>query len=671
VRAALGDTQEALLQLARSVATDLGVTTVEHLPPAGDADRAWQALADSGLLTLRADGAGTLELVVCAEELGAALSPAPFVGAAVARELWPEAPGRAVAALDEGLAPDAWGATHVVTVVDGAVHAGPAQALGPTADRSRVAARTSAPAIVGSERSPSATSGDPARAEAVAMLLLAADLVGTGRAALADAVAHVTERHQFGVPVGTFQAVQHMAADAHVQLVAARNLLRAAAWRLDHLGPGALPSVRRAKAVASEAGRAACETACQMFGGLGHTWEHLASVRLRRALVSRAVLGDEHRQWLALAGAAPATTPAGTADADGYDLRDDDVEAGFRQELRRWLASPEGGPGPDWARRLVSAGWVAVSMPTDAGGRALPVTCEAIVSEELGAADRPPPPAIGHLAHALAEFGSPAQRADHLAGMLSGESRWCQGFSEPEAGSDLASIRTRAELVDGEWVIDGRKIWTSDAAWADWILLLCRTGGPGHRGLSVLLVPTTAPGVGISPIRTAWGSDEFAEVVLDGVRVPADAVVGEPGQGWPIAMSLLAVERGPADIGWIARFRRAATRLLADPTAGRTTGAVRSTAWLEALDATVAATLTARSRGTHDTAAGSVDKLLMTRVDQWLHAAVLDAGGVAQLERPGAELELYLWARAASVFGGTSQIQRNIIAQRLLGLPRS
>jgi alkylation response protein AidB-like acyl-CoA dehydrogenase len=668
MRAALGETQQALQALARDVAADLGATTIEELPPAGDAARAWAALRDSGLLSLRADGAGTLELVVCAEELAATLSAAPFVGAAVARELWPDAPERTVAVLDRDLAADAWGATDVVAVVDGVVRVGPAVAVAGTADRSRVSARVDAGAsteVVGLDAE------QVARSEAVAMLLLAADLIGSGRASLADAVAHVTERKQFGVAVGTFQAVQHMAADAHVQLVGARNALWAAAWRLDHEGLDAVASVRRAKALASEAGRVACETACQMFGGVGHTWEHLASVRLRRALVSRSLLGDENVQWTALAGAAPSRSPEGLAGDEGYDLRDDPTEAGFRADLRAWLASPDGAPGDDWHQRLAGGGWVVVSMPTDAGGRALPVTCEAIVTEELGAADRPPPPVIGHLAHGLAVFGSAEQRADHLAGMISGTTRWCQGFSEPEAGSDLASVRTRAELDGDEWVIHGRKIWTSDAAVADWILLLCRTEGPGHKGLSMLVVPTTASGLEVSMIRTAWGSEEFAEVTFDGVRVPADALVGDPGQGWAIAMSLLAVERGPADIGWISRFRRTATRLLTDPVAGARPDVVRATAWLEALDATVAATLTARTQGTHDTSAGSIDKLLMTWVDQWLHTAALDADGLDVLIDPGPGLELYLWARAAGIFGGTSQVQRNIVAQRILGLPRA
>ena len=568
MHAALGQTQEALRGLAREVATDLAATTIEQLAPAGDPDRAWRALAESGLLSLRADGAGTLELVVCAEELGATLAGAPFVGAAVARELWPDASGPVVAALDGDLAPDAWGAQRVLYQHGAELLAAPTVAAAPTVDRSRVAARADTGRA---ERVGPVSPEESTHAEAVAALLLAADLIGVGRAALADAVDHVEQRRQFGVAVGTFQAVQHMAADAHVMLVGARNALWAASWRLDHQGAGALDSVRRAKGLAAEAGRTACETACQMFGGLGHTWEHLASVRLRRALLSRSLLGDETAQWSALVGAPPSSTPGGRADDDddGYDLRDDAVEARFRADLRAWLASPEGAPGDGWHERLAAGGWLVVSMPTDAGGRALPVTCEAIVSEELGDADRPPTPAIGHLAHGLATFGSPAQRADHLAGMISGTTVWCQGFSEPEAGSDLASVRTRAERDGDEWIVHGRKIWTSGATEADWILLLCRTDGPGHKGLSMLLVPTRTEGVEISSIRTSWGSEEFAEVLFDGARVPADAVVGAPGDGWKIAMSLLAVERGPADIGWISRFRRTAARLLADPVGRR------------------------------------------------------------------------------------------------------
>ena len=648
MHAALSEEQLALQALARGLA---GITT----------DEVWTELRQTGLLALRDDGAGSLGQVLCAEAFAAALSPAPFVGATIAIELL-HAAGlrelaadcRPVAAMGAELgglqAPDAFGADTVVGTVGDDLVVGDATGGRATADRTRTAAELT---LSGG----SFPARDLERVRALAMVLLAADLVGVAQGALDEAVQHVRDRHQFGVPVGSFQAVQHLAADAHVGLVAARNLVRSAAWRLDQ---GDLASARRAKAVASEAGRAACETACQLLGGIGHTWEHPASARLRRALVSRHLLGDEQVQWGWLVASPPARTPPGLA-GDGYDLRDDAIEAKMRAELLRWLATQP--DHRDWARRLGVAGWVGVSMPVDAGGRGLPVTCEAIVSEELGAAGAPPPPPVGHLAHALATYGTSDQRTSLLGDLLRGTARWCQGFSEPEAGSDLASVRTRAERRDGAWVVNGRKIWTSDAATADWCLLLCRTGEAGHKGLSVLLVPLATAGVEVRPVVTAWESEEFAEVTFDDAEVPAANLLGEPGQGWEIAMALLAVERGPADIGWIARFRRTATGLVEH---GRLDVA-RAIAWLEALDATVATTLTARAAGTHDPSAGSVDKLLMTMVDQQLHSAALDVAG---LPADGEALERYLWSRAAGVFGGTSQIQRTIVAQRLLGLPR-
>jgi len=174
----------------------------------------------------------------------------------------------------------------------------------------------------------------------------------------------------------------------------------------------------------------------------------------------------------------------------------------------------------------------------------------------------------------------------------------------------------------------------------------------------------------VSTILTAWGSDEFAEVSFAEVRVPRSALLGAEGQGWEIAMSMLAVERGPADIGWIARFRATLGGMLRRPTTEELRLG-RVAAWLEALDATVAATLTARRAGTFDAPAGSIDKLLMTKVDQMLHGLEVDADPAAVLDGDTGVLTRYLWGRAASVFGGTSQIQRTIVAERLLGLPRS
>jgi alkylation response protein AidB-like acyl-CoA dehydrogenase len=659
MRASLGDTQAALQDLARVVARDLGVTSTEQLPPQTDADRAWNALASSGLLDLRRDGAGVLELVLCAEAFGANLSAAPFVGASLAREFMDTTDERTVVSLDGSLAPDAFGATTIVSMQHGTVHASRAAPSDRTADRSRVAARAT-----GSTEAGRANIADE-RFTAIAQVLFSADSVGTALSALEDAVAYACEREQFGVRIGTFQAIQHLLADAWVDLIAARNAVRAAAWRIDHGTTDAHEAAARAKLVTDEASRNTCEAAIQVLGGIGHTWEHLAGVRLRRVLVSRLMAQSSDESLLT--GPA-ATAPTGVSSAEGFDLRDDATEAAFRSDLAAWLE--QNTPAADWHRKLSDAGFVGVSMPVDAGGRGLPVTCDAILSEELGSRGYPPPPAIGHLAHALAVFGTPEQRRFELAPMLDGSVRWCQGFSEPGAGSDLAGIRTRAVADGDSWIVNGRKIWTSEAAQSQRIMLLCRTGDDPHEGLSVLLLSLDTPGIEVTTITTSWGSAEFAEVSFDDVRVSAEVMLGEPGQGWAIAMSLLAIERGPADIGWISRFRRTTSNLLDQPKTASRPDVQRAVAWLEALDATVAVTLTQRRDGTHQVAAGSIDKLLMTKVDQLLHTAVLDAAGLDALDSDSMDLERYLWARAASVFGGTSQIQRNIVAQRILGLPR-
>lgn len=373
--------------------------------------------------------------------------------------------------------------------------------------------------------------------------------------------------------------------------------------------------------------------------------------------------------------------------------RDTPDEAVFRSALQRWLSSyGPAGPLPDdaearadalhaWHRALARAGYVGLSLPTAFGGRGLDARYDSICNEELGLAGAPPAPPIGHLAHALALFGTDEQRDVHLRSMLRGDSRWCQGFSEPDAGSDLASLRTRAQL-DGatdEYRLSGQKIWTSLAVYADWCLLLCRTEpeASNAQALSMLIVPMAAPGIACRPITTASGTREFAEVFFDDVVVPASARLGGPGEGWAIANQLLAYERGPADIGWVARLRR----MLTDTTAlqardGVTLTAAQRDAWarahieLRVLELHVRRSLTARRSGQLPGPEGSLDKLLLTRVDQLVNEVVLDLRGADAMTTAGAQLDQYLTARAASVFGGTSQIQRNVVGERVLGLPR-
>jgi alkylation response protein AidB-like acyl-CoA dehydrogenase len=378
------------------------------------------------------------------------------------------------------------------------------------------------------------------------------------------------------------------------------------------------------------------------------------------------------------------------------DFRDSPEEHEFRTRLRTWLA--ESAPTapipaePDaranflnaWHRKLYAAGYVGLSFPTEYGGRGLPVTYEAIYNDELGAAGAPPGPTFGHISNAIRLHGSDEQKKRHLPGLLSSEVRWCQGFSEPGAGSDLANLSTRAEPVESGGVvrsyrITGQKIWTSDAVWSDWCLLLARSeaGSRRHRGISVFLVPLDIPGVECRAIVTSSGSREFAEVFFDGAEVGTDSVLGEPGQGWAIAMSLLGYERGPADIGWVSRFARSLRTLEDEARKGalrgeRELGASLARAYvdLRALQVQVQRTLSSRKDGSTPGPEGSIDKLLMTRTDQNLHHTMMDLRGAAPLLEEGLELDLYFWSRAQSIFGGTSQIQRDIVAQRVLGLPR-
>ncbi len=295
------------------------------------------------------------------------------------------------------------------------------------------------------------------------------------------------------------------------------------------------------------------------------------------------------------------------------------------------------------------------------------------------------------LGPALLMFGTPEQKARFLPGILSGTQVWCQGYSEPDAGSDLAAVRTRAELRDGQWRLHGQKVWTSLAHIADWCFVLARTdpAAERHRGLSYLLVPMRQPGVTIRPIRQLTGTSEFNEVFFDDARTDATAIVGAPGDGWRVAMGTLGVERGVSTIGQQAGFQREFEEVLAE---ARRTGAIRdpeiagrvTDAWigLQVMRYTVQATLggAAGAAGTlpDPVAPGTeanIVKLLWSPWRQRLGELAVDvAGPDATLTGPGYELsdgqQLFLFGRAETIYGGSSEIQRNIIAERGLGLPR-
>jgi alkylation response protein AidB-like acyl-CoA dehydrogenase len=371
------------------------------------------------------------------------------------------------------------------------------------------------------------------------------------------------------------------------------------------------------------------------------------------------------------------------------DYSDDADVAAFRAQLRGWLTENAPAAAADrgvtqtlaWYRALAAAGYVTVSLPAEYGGRGLSDTYEAVVNEELARCGAPPPPPIGHLAHAVADFASDDLKRRVLPGMLSCTEVWCQGFSEPGAGSDLASVTTSG-LPDAEGRtlrISGQKIWTSGAMWSQWCLLLARTDldAPRHQALSMIVVDMASPGIDRREITMSTGSREFAEVYFDDVHVPVDNVVGTFGQGWPIAMKMLTYERGPADMGWVGRMGAVLAAAEADVRSERVSAdevmrrrLARCRVGLQVLQWQVWRSLS-RRRFEPPGADGSIDKLLATRVEQDLYATLADLVGPDALADGSSSFGGYLYSRAQSIYGGTQQIQRAIVAQRLLGLPRS
>jgi alkylation response protein AidB-like acyl-CoA dehydrogenase len=373
------------------------------------------------------------------------------------------------------------------------------------------------------------------------------------------------------------------------------------------------------------------------------------------------------------------------------DFGDSPEEAAFRTRLREWVRANnpdlppsstsdaywEGQAG--WHQSLYDAGFFGLSWPKEIGGHDLPTVYEVIVDDELAAAGAPPRPSLGYLVQGIWHHGSEDIRQRFLPGIVNGRDRWCQGFSEPEAGSDLASLRTRAVRDGGEFVITGHKIWTSYSDAADWCLVLARTDPdvPKHKGISAFRVSMRQPGVQQKPLQMINGiTREFGEVEFDGARVSAADMIGAPGEGWRLAMTVVSHEREPGELGYVSRYRKVVKDLAAQVRA--TPGQVgaeqrRDLAWAlvesEMLRAHVSRRLSDRLDGISHGPEGSVDKLLMTQVEQAVGHAALSVGGAGDSGGDDTWLKVYLYSRAQSVMGGTSQIQRNLVASRILGLP--
>ncbi|CAN5386457.1 acyl-CoA dehydrogenase family protein [soil metagenome] len=362
------------------------------------------------------------------------------------------------------------------------------------------------------------------------------------------------------------------------------------------------------------------------------------------------------------------------------NFRDSPDEAAFRARLRDWLSLhakefPTSGDeywarAGDWHRALYEAGFFGLSWPREFGGQELAAVYDVILDEELTRAGAPARPSLGYLVTGLGRHGSKELQQRFLPGMIDGTERWCQGFSEPGAGSDLASLTTTAVQrggPEGEWVIHGHKIWTSYSDDADWCLLLARTdpAAKRHRGISAFIVSMHQNGIEQRPLKMISGvTKEFGQVTFDGATVPADQMVGAPGEGWPLAMTVVGHEREPSTLGFAARYGKTVHELckrVDGPAPEELIWAAVETAMLTRH---VQRRLSEQLDGLSHGSEGSIDKLLMTWAEQSVGHAVLAVTGTGDESL----LEAYLYSRAQSVMGGTSQIQKNIIASRILGL---
>ncbi|WP_029109929.1 acyl-CoA dehydrogenase family protein [Mycobacterium sp. URHD0025] len=359
------------------------------------------------------------------------------------------------------------------------------------------------------------------------------------------------------------------------------------------------------------------------------------------------------------------------------DFRDSPEEAAFRDRLRSWLADNAASfkaSGDDywarmgeWHQALYAAGFFGTSWPEEFGGQDLPPVYDVIVDEELARAGAPPRPSLGYLVVGLGHHGSKELQQRFLPGMINGTERWCQGFSEPGAGSDLASLTTTATRDGDNYIINGHKIWTSYSDVADWCLVLARTDKDvaRHKGISAFIVSMHQDSIEQRPLQMINGvTTEFGQVAFDGAVVPASHMVGEPGDGWRLAMTVVSHEREPSTLGYSARYGKLVREM-----ASRVDGKVpEDLAWAgvqaEMLRLHVRRRLSEQLDGLKHGPEGSLDKLLMTWVEQSVGHAALAVTGTKDPEL----LSAYLYSRAQSVMGGTSQIQKNIIASRILGL---
>ncbi|QFG24484.1 acyl-CoA dehydrogenase [Actinomadura sp. WMMB 499] len=698
-------TTRRVTQAAVRAAVDAGR---EKIPPF------WDDLAGQGLLGLHLPedvggaGYGMLELAVALEELGRAMTPGPFLPTVLASAVLHRAghrdhleglaSGRTVGAV--GLRPGG-----LELRADGTLHGTSEPVLGAhLADVLVVPARGSAGtawAVVTGASADELPSHDLTRrlgrltldgvtpdaildvdartVHDLAAVLFAAESSGLADWATATAAGYAKVREQFGRPIGQFQGVKHRCA----RMLAHAEQARACAWdaaRAQDEARTAEARTAEASLAAAVAGatspHAALTTAkdcIQTLGGIGFTWEHDASLYLRRAQTLRVVLGPtgEWRRRVAH------LTLDGVRRELSVDLppEADEIRTGIRAELEPATALT----GKERVDYLADRGYTSPHLPAPWGKGADAVT-QLVIAEEMRRADlRAHDMIIGNwVVPTLIAHGSPAQHERFLPPSLRGDLRWCQLFSEPGAGSDLAALTTRAEKVDGGWKISGQKVWTSMAREADWGILLARTDAsvPKHKGLSYFLLDMESPGIDIRPLRELTGDTLFNEVFLDGVFVPDDLLVAAPGDGWKLARTTLANERvSLSNDSSLGSGGEALLKLVPADDGERLTtlGGILCDAQSSSL---FGLRTTLRSlAGGQPGAESSIGKLIGVEHIQQVWETAVDWIGPDALtgEGPGGMQDptwMFLNSRNLSIAGGTTDVQLNIIGERVLGLPR-
>lgn len=693
---------------------------VENPPPY------WQAAAEQGLQgvhlaeSVGGQGFGILELAVVLAEFGYGAVPGPFVPSAIASALIaahdPQAKvlaelatGAAIAAyaLDSGLTATRHGD---VLVIRGEVRAVPAAAQAsvlvlPVAIESRdewVVLRNDQLEIeavksldplrpIAHVRANAVDVSDDAllsnltmtTAHALMSTLLSAEAVGVARWATDTASAYAKIREQFGRPIGQFQAIKHKCAEMIADTERATAAVWDAARALDDAGESS-SDVEFAAAVAATLAPATaqrCTQDCiQVHGGIGFTWEHDTNVYYRRALMLAACFGrgSEYPQRV--------VDTATTAGMRPVDIDLDPSTEKLRAQIRAEVAALKAMPREPRTVAIAEGGWVLPYLPKPWGRAASPVE-QIIIAQEFtaGRVKRPQIAIATWIVPSIVAFGTDNQKQRLLPPTFRGDIFWCQLFSEPGAGSDLASLATKATRVDGGWRITGQKIWTTGAQYFQWGALLARTdpSAPKHNGITYFLLDMKSEGVQVKPLRELTGKEFFNTVYLDDVFVPDELVLGEVNRGWEVSRNTLTAERvsiGGSDSTFLPTLGEFVDFVRDYRFEGQFDQVARHRAGQLIAEGHATKLLNLRSTlltlaGGDPMAPAAISKLLSMRTGQGYAEFAVSSFGtdavIGDTERlPGKWGEYLLASRATTIYGGTSEVQLNIIAERLLGLPR-